>query len=111
MFSSSFTMSEQEHRQWTPYKHDAPAHSGRFAVARPCILTNSDFSVTDRSRPWSSKTVRQHDLVVTLDLQSPARTVAWAIESPHRARMGCGEGEKLCLRATCVLSLGGQEIG
>jgi len=24
MFSSSFTMSEQEHRQWTPYKHDAP---------------------------------------------------------------------------------------
>jgi hypothetical protein len=21
MFSSSFTMSEQEHRQWTPYKH------------------------------------------------------------------------------------------
>jgi hypothetical protein len=25
MFSSSFTMSEQQHRQWTPYKHDAPA--------------------------------------------------------------------------------------
>ena len=24
MFSSSFTMSEQKHRQWTPYKHDAP---------------------------------------------------------------------------------------
>ena len=24
MFSSSFTMSEQEHRQRTPYKHDAP---------------------------------------------------------------------------------------
>jgi hypothetical protein len=21
MFSSSFTMSEQQHRQWTPYKH------------------------------------------------------------------------------------------
>jgi hypothetical protein len=21
MFSSSFTMSEQKHRQWTPYKH------------------------------------------------------------------------------------------
>jgi hypothetical protein len=21
MFSSFFTMSEQEHRQWTPYKH------------------------------------------------------------------------------------------
>ena len=35
MFSSSFTMSEQEHRQWTPYKHAAPAHSGRFALARP----------------------------------------------------------------------------
>jgi len=35
MFSSSFTMSEQEHRQWTPYKHAAPARSGRFAVARP----------------------------------------------------------------------------
>ena len=35
MFSSSFTMSEQEHRQWTPYKHDAPARSGRFALARP----------------------------------------------------------------------------
>ena len=35
MFSSSFTMSEQQHRQWTPYKHDAPAHSGRFALARP----------------------------------------------------------------------------
>ncbi len=35
MFSSSFTMSEQHHRQWTPYKHAAPAHSGRFAVARP----------------------------------------------------------------------------
>ena len=25
MFSSSFTMSEQKHRQWTPYKHAAPA--------------------------------------------------------------------------------------
>ena len=25
MFSSSFTMSEQEHRQWTPYKQAAPA--------------------------------------------------------------------------------------
>jgi hypothetical protein len=24
MFSSSFTMSEQEHRQWTPYKHVVP---------------------------------------------------------------------------------------
>jgi hypothetical protein len=24
MFSSSFTMSEQQHRQWTPYKHAAP---------------------------------------------------------------------------------------
>jgi len=24
MFSSSFTMSEQEHQQWTPYKHGAP---------------------------------------------------------------------------------------
>ena len=35
MFSSSFTMSEQKHRQWTPYKHAAPAHSGRFALARP----------------------------------------------------------------------------
>ena len=35
MFSSSFTMSEQEHRQWTPYKHAAPALTGRFAVARP----------------------------------------------------------------------------
>ncbi len=35
MFSSSFTMSEQEHRQWTPYKQAAPAHSGRSALARP----------------------------------------------------------------------------
>jgi hypothetical protein len=35
MFSFSFTMSEQQHRQWTPYKLDAPARSGRFAVARP----------------------------------------------------------------------------
>ena len=35
MFSSSFTMSEQEHRQWTPYKNDAPALTGRFALARP----------------------------------------------------------------------------
>jgi hypothetical protein len=32
MFSSSFTMSEQKHRQWTPYKHAAPAHSGRFSL-------------------------------------------------------------------------------
>jgi len=24
MFSSSFTMSEQQHRQWTPYKHVLP---------------------------------------------------------------------------------------
>jgi len=35
MFSSSFTMSDQEHRQWTPYKHAAPAHWGRCALARP----------------------------------------------------------------------------
>jgi len=35
MFSSSFTMSEQKHRQWTPYKHAAPALTGRVALARP----------------------------------------------------------------------------
>jgi hypothetical protein len=35
MFSSSFTMSEQEHRQWTPYKHDAPALRAAFALSRP----------------------------------------------------------------------------
>ena len=35
MFSSSFTMSEQQHRQGTLYKHAVPAHSGRCAVARP----------------------------------------------------------------------------
>jgi len=98
MFSSSFTMSEQQHRQWTPYKNDAPALRAAFALARPCILANSDFSVTDRSRSWSAKTVRQHGLVVTLDFQSLARTVAWAIESPHRARMGCGQGENHGLR-------------
>jgi hypothetical protein len=40
MFSSSFIMSEQEHRQWTPYKHDAPAHSGRFALARPAARSD-----------------------------------------------------------------------
>src|SRR5467141_2460298 len=39
MFSSSFTMSEQEHRQWTPYKHAAPAHSGRFT----CIFFTTLF--------------------------------------------------------------------
>src|SRR5271154_671808 len=32
MFSSSFTMSEQQHRQGTLYKHAAPAHSGRFSL-------------------------------------------------------------------------------
>jgi hypothetical protein len=35
MFSSSFTMSEQKHRKWTPYKHAAPALTGRSALARP----------------------------------------------------------------------------
>jgi hypothetical protein len=35
MFSSSFTMSEQKHRQWTPYKHAAPALRAAFALARP----------------------------------------------------------------------------
>jgi hypothetical protein len=25
MFSSSFTIGEQKHRQWTPYKHAVPA--------------------------------------------------------------------------------------
>ncbi len=32
MFSSSFTFSEQEHRQWTPYKH---AGSVKSASNRP----------------------------------------------------------------------------
>ena len=35
MFSSSFTMSEQKHRQWTPYKHAAPTLRVAFALARP----------------------------------------------------------------------------
>ena len=35
MFSSSFTMSEQQHRQWTPYKQAAPALRVAFALARP----------------------------------------------------------------------------
>src|SRR5271163_2263193 len=35
MFSSSFTMSEQQHRQGTLYKHDAPALRVAFALARP----------------------------------------------------------------------------
>ncbi len=35
MFSSSFTMSEQEHRQGTPYKHAAPALRAAFALSRP----------------------------------------------------------------------------
>jgi len=29
MFSSSFTMSEQQHRQWTPYKHAAGLAPGQ----------------------------------------------------------------------------------
>ena len=32
MFSSSFTMSEQKHRQWTPYKHGAPALRDRLRL-------------------------------------------------------------------------------
>ena len=36
MFSSSFTMSEQKHRQWTPYKHAAPAP---FGAAFACIFS------------------------------------------------------------------------
>ena len=35
MFSSSFTMSEQQHRQWTPYKQAAPALRAAFALSRP----------------------------------------------------------------------------
>src|SRR5271156_6838909 len=36
MSSSSFTMSEQQHRQGTLYKHDAPARSGRFRSGTSC---------------------------------------------------------------------------
>jgi hypothetical protein len=36
MFSSSFTMSEHEHRQWTPYKHDAPALNGPLRSGTSC---------------------------------------------------------------------------
>ncbi len=32
MFSFSFTMSEQQHRQWTPYKHAAPALTGAASL-------------------------------------------------------------------------------
>jgi hypothetical protein len=31
-------MSEQQHRQWTLYKHPAPALTGRGALARPAPL-------------------------------------------------------------------------
>ena len=36
MFSSSFTMSEQKHRQRTLYKHDAPALSGPLRSGTSC---------------------------------------------------------------------------
>ena len=36
MFSSSFTMSEQQHRQWTPYKHAAPA-----AMEKPSAVSQA----------------------------------------------------------------------
>ena len=35
MFSSSFTMSEQKHLQWTPYKHAAPALRAASLVYSP----------------------------------------------------------------------------
>ena len=44
MFSSSFTMSEQQHRQWTPYKHAAPAPWGRFHL----YILDSCFGETGR---------------------------------------------------------------
>ena len=52
MFSSSFTMSEQKHRQWTPYKHDAPALRSALLrhVLPPAPLAHLEIS----ARPSSS---------------------------------------------------------
>src|ERR1700730_9665767 len=36
MFSSSFTMSEQEHLQWTPYKHDCASPFGPLRSGTSC---------------------------------------------------------------------------
>jgi hypothetical protein len=36
MFTSCFTIREQEHRQWTPYKHGAPSASPNTAFVTPC---------------------------------------------------------------------------
>ena len=38
MFSSSFTMSEQKHRQWTPYKHGAPPAAPDAPLVTPCSV-------------------------------------------------------------------------
>ena len=38
MFSSSFIMSEQQHRQWTPYKHVAPPAAPDASLVTTCSV-------------------------------------------------------------------------
>ena len=49
MFSSSFTMSEQKHRQWTPYKHAAPAlrAASLWHVLPPAPLAHLEICAAD----------------------------------------------------------------
>ena len=47
MFSSSFTMSEQEHRQWTPYKQAAPD-------TVMCMESNLERVGNADLKPWAS---------------------------------------------------------
>jgi hypothetical protein len=41
VFGSSFTMSEQEHRQWTPYKHGAPSARGSERITGSALAPMS----------------------------------------------------------------------
>ena len=55
MFSSSFTMSEQEHRQWTSYKHAAPALRAAFALARPAARSARASEICAGPSSWCER--------------------------------------------------------
>jgi hypothetical protein len=48
MFTSSFIVSEQEHRQWTPYKHGAPSASPTTAFVTPVQRSASRVQESER---------------------------------------------------------------
>jgi len=104
MFSSFFTMSEQKHRQQTPYKHAAVQRSGvsassmrRTAASCFCPPSNNNPCETGGGtddESCSLKTIRMHRILIVEDNPVDQRLFEQALSDPTREIEICSDGRE-----------------